>query len=137
MNTTPSVPNTSSSFLQGRSVLAIIYPGEFTKRLLLNFDGASHEDILERVFAEWNAGSRRECEAFVNSRVRSLSVNDIVGIDGCYYQCASAGWVQVSVGYVIELEQAVRRHPLYVTYGGHAALDAVVWSRRSRKDLDI
>lgn len=51
--------------------------------------------ILESVFGGWNAGSGQECDEFLKSRTRSLSVGDFVGLNGKFYQCESFGWNEV------------------------------------------
>ena len=71
----------------------------------------SVEDNLERVFAEWNHGSGMECKMFIESNKRSLSVNDIVCVNGKYYQCKSFGWKQVTDEYVYQLEEDVAKNP--------------------------
>lgn len=59
---------------------------------------------LERLFAEWNAGSGRESRQFIESGVRSLSVGDVVrfgangrkGIENEYWLCDSVGWRKIT-----------------------------------------
>ena len=52
----------------------------------------NHHSLLGRVFAAWNCGSGQECDMFLRSQVRSLSVGDFVAIDGSWYKCEPMGW---------------------------------------------
>lgn len=53
-------------------------------------------EVLETIFAEWNAGSGSECDAFTKARVRSLSVGDYVSVDGTWHRCEGIGWAEKS-----------------------------------------
>ena len=86
-----------------KNLVHVIYPDEALYSYVIIND-MSVEDNLERVFAEWNHGSGMECEMFIESKKRSLSVNDIVCVNGKYYQCKSFGWKQVTDEYVYQLE---------------------------------
>ena len=112
-----------------RNLIHIIYPDDFTSSFIMNTD-MSTADILERVFAEWNHGSGMECEMFVNSKKRSLCVNDIVCVNGTYFQCASFGWHEVSPEYVNALEKEVANHPSRVEGAWFALMD-VMWERQN------
>ncbi len=84
-----------------KNIITVIYPDEFTASFVIKTDKATdHYDLLEMVFDQWNEGSNRECELFRNSKIRSLGVNDIVCVNGTYYQCASFGWNEVDQDYV-------------------------------------
>ena len=93
-----------------RHLIRVIYPDEATYSYVATND-MSVEDNLERVFAEWNHGSGMECEMFIKSNKRSLSVNDIVFVNNKYFQCQSVGWKQVTDEYVYQLEQHVANSP--------------------------
>lgn len=67
--------------------MSVVYQGEYQK--------SPDASILEIIFGNWNGGSGSECEEFLRSRTRSLSVCDFVGLDGKFYQCKSVGWVEV------------------------------------------
>ena len=69
-------------------------------------DGSA-EEALEVVFARFNSGSGQECEAFLKSGARSLSVNDFVRLDDQWWQCMSMGWEKVSPEYVHAVESRV------------------------------
>jgi hypothetical protein len=99
-----------------KNLIHVIYPDEAVISFMMTTDMSS-ADILERVFAEWNHGSGMECEMFVNSKKRSLSVNDIVCVNGTFFQCA-------------ELEEAVSAHPSR-TEGAWFALMDVMWERQN------
>lgn len=95
-----------------KNIITVIHPNEFSCAFVVETDGpANVNDLLELTFAQWNNGSGQECERFIKSMVRSLSVNDVVCINGSYFQCASFGWNSVTPEYVTELENAVANHP--------------------------
>jgi hypothetical protein len=63
-----------------------------------------HRDIeepsmaeLEKIWNEWNNGSRQESEEFYNAEVRSMSIGDVVELDGTYYQVKSIGYEEIDV----------------------------------------
>ena len=122
--------------------VTVCYPDEHLVATYLQVnDINNHNDILERVFAEWNAGSGQESEAFKNSHVRSLSVNDVVIIHGSdsntIYQCASVGWNQISETEFLELEKAVSCHPSRFTEGAWYALGEVMHKRRKLQQTSL
>lgn len=53
---------------------------------------------LEEIWREWNAGSRHESQEFYDAQVRSMSMGDVVELDGEYYQAKAAGWEEIQVG---------------------------------------
>jgi len=110
-----------------KNLIHVIYPDEATYSYVTTND-MSVEDNLERVFAEWNHGSGMECEMFINSKKRSLSVNDIVCVNGTYYQCLPYGWKEVTTEYVINLENEVSNHPRR-SEGAWFALSDVMYGR--------
>ena len=112
-----------------KNLIHVIYPDEAVISFVMITD-MSTDDILERVFAEWNHGSGMECELFVKSQKRSLSVNDIVCVNGVYFQCASFGWNEVSLAYVVDLENEVSAHPSRVEGAWFALMD-VMWERQN------
>ena len=115
--------------------IKVVYPGEFTASSVeLRADAIPHSEILEDMFASWNHGSQRESKDFLNRRVRSMSVNDIVVIDDQPYQCLNYGWAPVSASFVTELEQRVKDHPLFTEHGAWPALSQIMWES-SRKQL--
>jgi hypothetical protein len=56
---------------------------------------ASHEDILEEVFDLTNNPGRQDERVARYGRGRSVSVGDLVAIDGTDYVCMSMGWSKV------------------------------------------
>jgi hypothetical protein len=112
-----------------KNIIHVIYPNEMVYSFV-TINDMSVEDNLERVFAEWNHGSGMECELFIQSKKRSLSVNDIVAVNGVYYQCASFGWNKVSVDFVNQLEKEVAIHPYRFVHGAWFALNEVMWGHR-------
>ena len=63
---------------------------------------------LEDAFGEFNAGSSCECPEFLGARIRSLSVGDLVKVDGVWNRCESCGWSAMSdaevMGYMTAIE---------------------------------
>ena len=114
-----------------KNLIHVIYPDEAVYTYVAIND-LSVEDNLERVFAEWNHGSGMECNMFIESKKRSLSVNDIVCVNGKYYQCQSFGWKQVTDEYVNELEKEVAIHPRRFD-GAWFALNDVMWKRHNNE----
>jgi hypothetical protein len=113
-----------------KNIIHVIYPDEVAFSFVVTND-LSVEDNLERTFAEWNHGSGMESDLFVGSKKRSLSVNDIVCVNGKCYQCQSFGWKEVTAEYVIELENDVANHPRRIE-GAWFALNSVMYERGPR-----
>lgn len=118
-----------------KNIIHVIYPDEAVFSFAME-NTLSPEDNLERVFAEWNHGSGMECELFVKSKKRSLSVNDIVGVNGKYYQCLSFGWKEVTTEYVNQLEKEVAIHPFRFVHGAWFALSEVMWGRQKTEVME-
>jgi len=112
-----------------RNIIHIIYPAESVYSYVMETD-ASVENILEYVFSGWNHGSGVESKIFINSKKRSLSVNDIVAVNALYFQCLSFGWNEVTAEFVNDLEEEVENNPLTLAHGPCHALQDVMWSRR-------
>jgi hypothetical protein len=51
----------------------------------------------EQLWKEWNAGSRQESPDFYEAEERSMSIGDVVEIDGTYYQAKSIGFEEIQV----------------------------------------
>ena len=111
--------------------ITVIHPGEFTATYNVE-SNAPDLELLEEVFANWNAGSGCEIERFLKAKVRSLSVNDIVKIDnpvrmeGKYYLCESLGWTEVTKEFVSNLEETVKSHPDFEDNGSWFVLNDVM-----------
>lgn len=118
-----------------KNLIHVIYPDEGVHSYVMESD-EDVDRILEVVFAEWNHGSGMESELFMSSRRRSLSVNDVVCVNGCYYQCASVGWNEVSMEFVNELEVMVSMHPMRQVHGAWFALSEVMWDRRKKECVE-
>jgi hypothetical protein len=110
-----------------KNLIHVIYPDEAVYSFV-TINNLSQEDNLERVFAEWNSGSGMECKMFIESKKRSLSVNDIVAVNNVYYQCMPFGWKEVTAEYVNELEKEVAIHPRRFE-GAWFALNDVMYGR--------
>lgn len=103
-----------------RALIHIIYPAEFAMTYAVTYgkeiaEDASTENILENAFAAWNCGSGDECEQFISSRKRSLSVGDFVGVNGQYFRCDSYGWTPVTYDHIEKFEKRVANHEEYAT----------------------
>jgi hypothetical protein len=114
-----------------KNIVHVIYPDEAVHSFVMETDMVV-SDILERVFAEWNHGSGMESELFIRSNKRSLSVNDIVCVNGRYHLCKSFGWNEVTPQFVNELEEEVSNHPNRIQ-GAWFALNDVMRGMRARE----
>lgn len=112
-----------------KNLIHVIYPAQKTISLVIESDLETN-DILEMVFAKFNNGSGMECEQFINSAIRSLSVNDIVCVNGKFFQCLPCGWEEVSTEYVNELEEEVENYPRLAFCGPYFALYEVMYQRK-------
>lgn len=92
------------------------------------------ENILETVFGMFNHGSGIESELFLNSKCRSLSVNDVVAVNGKYYLCESFGWKEVTAEFVYDLEDEVENNPNMI-HGPWFALQDVM--RQKEKNQQV
>ena len=113
-----------------KNLIQVMYPDESVHSYVIQSD-ESVERILEIVFDEWNHGSGVESKTFLLSKKRSLSVNDIVCVNGVYFQCASMGWTPVDIVYVNDLEKAVALSK-YRDTSAYMALSDVMWDRRKK-----
>ncbi|ELY83611.1 hypothetical protein [Natrinema altunense] len=52
----------------------------------------------EQLWREWNRGSREESQEFYDAEVRSMSVGDVVELDGDYYLAKAIGFDEIEVG---------------------------------------
>ena len=95
------------------------------------------EDILEAVFGMFNHGSGIESELFLNSKCRSLSVNDVVLLNGKYYLCESVGWKEVTAEFVYELEEEVENNPLTLAHGPWFGLNEVMFQRTNSELVTV
>lgn len=59
--------------------------------------GEYDTDDPEAVWRAYNRGSGREDPEFLDKEIRSMSVGDIVEIDGEYYMAASVGFDQIEI----------------------------------------
>lgn len=57
--------------------------------------GTPDDVILERQFERFNIGTSYFAERYRDRWLRSLSVDDRVGIDNRFYRCESSGWTQI------------------------------------------
>lgn len=59
--------------------------------------GEYDADDAEDVWRAYNRGSRQEAAEFLEKEIRSMSIGDIVEIDGEYYMAASFGFNEVEI----------------------------------------
>lgn len=119
-----------------KNLIHVIYPDEAVYTFIM-VNNLSQEDNLERVFAEWNHGSGMESELFIGSKKRSLSVNDIVCVNGRCYQCDSFGWTEVTAEYVNQLEKEVSQHPRRFIDSPWSILSDIMWKRNKNRLVTI
>lgn len=113
--------------------VCILLPGD-TRPFEVIVEGNTINETLDNVFEGFNAGSPKEHPYFINSAMRSFSVNDLVRVDGRWFQCDPCGWSEVSAEYVDELVEMVHEE---MSKGAHAtawsALDYIMTNRRAIK----
>jgi hypothetical protein len=114
-----------------KNLIHVIYPDESIHSYVIESDERV-DRILEVVFAEWNHGSDMECDLFKRSKKRSVSVNDIVCVNGRYFQCAGVGWTEVDSAYVVNLENEVSSSK-YRDTSAYMALSEVMWQRKKKQ----
>jgi hypothetical protein len=112
-----------------KNLVHVILPADKVISFVHNSDDTV-ENILEVVFGMFNHGSNSESELFLNSKCRSLSVNDIVLLNDKYYLCESIGWKEVTVEFVNDLEEEVEKNPLTLAHGPWFGLGEVMWNRK-------
>jgi len=57
------------------------------------------QEKLEHIFRAFNCVDGSEIEAVDSYKCRSMSIGDIVGIDGIYWLCQPAGWGKIGTGW--------------------------------------
>ena len=119
-----------------RNIVHIIYPCEKVISFIHESDDTV-DSILESAFAMFNHGSGVESEMFLNSKCRSLSVNDIVSVNGKYHLCESFGWKEVTAEFVNDLEEEVENNPLTLAHGPWFGLSEVMFNRKSNNKLEL
>ncbi|MBF6341259.1 hypothetical protein IU450_36070 [Nocardia abscessus] len=75
-------------------------PRDFVELVFSYYDtGVTHgtpdDTILERQFELFNIGTTGIARRYRDKRLRSLSVEDRVGIQNRYYRCDSRGWTRI------------------------------------------
>lgn len=111
-----------------KNLIHVIYPADKVVSFV-HYSDDTVENILESIFGMFNHGSNSESELFLNSKCRSLSVNDIILLNGVYFQCLSVGWKKVTAEFVNDLEEEVENNSNMVHSPWHA-LQYVMWNRR-------
>ena len=121
-----------------KKLITVIYPGDRVMSYVMETE-LDNEGVLDEVFSQFNHDNGRECETFLNAQCRSMCVNDIVVVDGEYWQCEFVGWSRVDAEYVDQLEDAVVRHPLYDSVDGGAwnALNDIMWNQRRKEPKTV
>ena len=69
----------------------LVYEGEFHSW------GKKNNEVLEEIFTEGNIGRLRTYMTEFCKTARSISVSDIIELDGTRYYCNSFGFVKVGV----------------------------------------
>lgn len=73
--------------------LAITLESKYTVAGSMGIPDLEGEDVAEEVFDLTNNPGRQRDREYLYGRGRSVSVGDIVNVDGVDYLCASAGWI--------------------------------------------
>lgn len=115
-----------------KSIITINYAGCEARTFAFDSQSRDPIGILEEVFAAFNHGSSRECELFLKSKMRSLSVNDFVRLNTQWYQCRSVGWEKVTEEFVDELEKAVVSHPMFNLHGAFFCVNDIMWKKHKQ-----
>lgn len=80
-------------------------------------EGRSAEEALEVIFAECQHGN--PAGSWISNqkvfRTRSLSVGDVVELDGKHYVCEGCGWKEVSKGFADRLVEKVTSRDFWGT----------------------
>lgn len=108
-----------------KNIIHVIYPAEYLASFVIEGDHTDN-DLLEMVFAQWNHGSGMESEQFVGSKKRSLSVGDVVCVNGRYHLCKPFGWKEITSEEVNKLEEDVENHPYCNVHGPWFALHDIM-----------
>lgn len=106
--------------------ITIVYPGEL--RFEFELDCNDHNYVtLEKVFHLFNAPDDSSHPQYRASRMRSLSVNDFVCIDGLWWQCAGNGWNACAGAFVEDVGREVmgRINHARGYYAWHALQDVM------------
>ena len=115
--------------------VTVCYPA--VKEVSYTIEGNTDGEVLKKVFAQWNYGSGLECETFLNTFVRSLSVNDVVIVDGVYYQCGLFGWDIITKKDYEDLCEEVRKSQYNNPPTMPGAYVALQLATKSRQDKTI
>lgn len=117
--------------------IQVCYPGDKIVIFSTVSEAPTQEFLLEEIFAQFNAGSGQESKEFIDARVRSLSVNDFVVIDGIGYQCQSCGWKEVSENFIAKVIEMVEDHPMLKVHGAWFALSDAMRILRKWEDAKL
>jgi hypothetical protein len=74
----------------------LLTQGQYRTVGTMGVPGLNAEDAAEEVFDLTNNPSRQTEREDLYGRGRSVSVGDIVNVDGVDYLCASMGWIELS-----------------------------------------
>jgi hypothetical protein len=93
--------------------ITIVYPGDkiFEFDILDQFvDQYGDMKVADLLFAEWNRGSDRESQYFLEQNCRSMSVGDFVKVGKQWLWCKSIGWERVDEDFVNKFQERVREY---------------------------
>jgi hypothetical protein len=67
--------------------------------LIEHYELVGEEEVvdLSDLWERWNRGSGQESQAFIEAETRSLSVGDVVVLDGDAYRCDRIGWTPIEL----------------------------------------
>ena len=113
-----------------KTSVVIKYPGECNIYVSIEHsEGATVEEILEKTFEGFNAGSPNEHPEFIRQRCRSLSVGDFVNVNDTWYCCESMGWRKCRGGEAYDFSSQVLRHPKFNEWGAWACSQDLRWNK--------
>ncbi|MFM2118203.1 MAG: hypothetical protein RL316_1393 [Bacteroidota bacterium] len=113
----------------------IIYPGERDFHFVQT-TRHSAEEMLELIFQQWNKESGQGSKKFLEYKTHSISVHDIVGINGKYYQRVLSGWEEMTLDQVKILQLEISNHPMRYVIGPRPTLHEIMRARDRKKTTE-
>jgi len=87
------------------------YVIEYKDTIPLNWtvDGGSRLfNYLDKIYSQWNLGSKHESKLFMAQKCRSMSPGDFVKLRGKWFQCSLVGWKLVDWDYICDFTLKIR-----------------------------
>lgn len=80
---------------QEQTARSLLKDGWYRVQGTMGVPGLEAEDVAEEIFDLTNNPGRQQEREELYGRFRSVSVGDIVNVDGVDYLCASFGWSKI------------------------------------------